>query len=66
MIKEKSSYPDFAEHAASLERVGYLKDAAFAWQVAASYAVKPENRHWAESRSQFCEKWAWRYEKEAA
>ncbi|CCN69758.1 ANR family transcriptional regulator [Vibrio nigripulchritudo] len=64
---KKNAYPNHAEHAAKLERSGYFTEAAFAWTVAAQHARQPANRHWAESRSSFCETWARRYEqKEAA
>ncbi len=55
MTKKRSEYLEYAEHAAKLERAGDFKGAAFAWQVASSYALNPENRHWAESRSQRCD-----------
>ncbi|PTP90113.1 MULTISPECIES: ANR family transcriptional regulator [Vibrio] len=60
--KEKSEYPKHAEHAASLERVGSFIEATFAWAVATQHARKPENRHWAQSRSDFCDAWASRYQ----
>lgn len=63
VIKEKSEYPEHAEHAASLERVGYFTEATFAWTVAAQHARKPENRHWAQCRSDFCDTWALRHQR---
>lgn len=58
----RSEFPEHAEHAASLERAGYYSEAAFAWTVASQHARKPENRHWAECRSMFCETWKCRYQ----
>ncbi len=65
-LDERLTFAKQAEAAAELERNGKFNNAAFIWSGAAHLARREQNRHWAESRSQFCEKWAWRYEKEAA
>lgn len=60
--KDKSNFPMHAEYAATLETNGDMTGAAFAWTVALQHARKPENQHWAQSRADFCETWARRYQ----
>ncbi|MDA0148828.1 ANR family transcriptional regulator [Vibrio sp. LaRot3] len=62
----KSEYPEHAELAAQLERDGMYSNAAFTWMAAAHHARSPENRHWAESRADFCNSWARRYQRSKA
>lgn len=61
--KEKSEYPEHAKIAAQLERDCRYSNAAFAWMTAAHHARKPENRHWAQCRSDFCDTWALRHQR---
>lgn len=59
---QKSEFTEHAEFAAQLERDGLYSNAAFVWMAASHHARKPENRHWAECRSMFCETWKCRYQ----
>lgn len=59
--RTKSAYPEYAEHAAFLEKNGMFKEAAFAWTCAENHARKPVNRAWAQMRSDFCHAWSARY-----
>ncbi len=54
----KSQYLEYADKAAELERNGELIKAAFAWECAVNHARNLNNRHWANSRSQFCHSWS--------
>lgn len=54
----KSQYLEYANKAAELEQDGELIQAAFAWECAANHARNLNNRHWANSRSQFCHTWS--------
>lgn len=65
-IPTQSEYSAHAELAAQLERDGMYSNAAFIWMTASHHARKPENSHWAESRADFCNTWAQRYQRSAA
>lgn len=54
MKKESATYLLHADVAASLERQGRYQSAVNHWRLAANNAKTVTNRHWAESRTDFC------------
>lgn len=54
MKKESATYLLHAEVAATLERQKLYQDAVIHWRHAANNAKTVTNRHWAESRTDFC------------
>jgi len=64
--QKPGTYIELAEKAAQLEREEQYRAAAFAWTVAAQHARTERERHWAESRSEFCARYTPIPNKEAA
>lgn len=61
----KSQYLEYANKAAELECNGELLAAALAWVSAGIQARNVNNTHWANSRSQLCQKRAKQIKSEA-
>ncbi|MCG9624613.1 ANR family transcriptional regulator [Vibrio mediterranei] len=60
--KECPRYLEQAQAAAQLEQQGHFTNAAFVWAGAAQFAATSINENWALARSEYCDKWAKRYD----